>query len=301
MTEYRHNPYSITLLSVSVFAVFSFLTRNNNHNKHSKHLPIYKALENGDYSAAENLLNKGLNLKKYKADIEIATFMIGKKDCTGIKWLQQHDSIIDKTWMKAASEGDLNTIKTLTECGIDVNRVMDSNLKIPVFATTAFSASLSSGHYEISKYLMNHGADESDVQRSVYANTLTAIDKKNLTAIKALYNLAETPDSLCLHNTSCFIPLHGAVQKRWTKGAEIMLDELKVDVNALNQNNASALHIAAKTGFKPMVDLLIQHNINQDAHDCYNKTAADVAHMYEHYAIAKYLHSLPEHEISHHG
>ena len=53
----------------------------------------------------------------------------------------------------AAREGLMATVQALVESGVDVNKTN------PVDKSTALVIAISNGHYDVAKYLVDHGAD----------------------------------------------------------------------------------------------------------------------------------------------
>ncbi len=90
----------------------------------------------------------------------------------------------------------------------------------------------------------------------------------------------------CLGNTA----LHLAVQKsNNTEMVKYLIEQAKLDVNAINLENQTALHLVSYQGYMPVVEYLIENGALVDVRDKYNVTPLHIAAAYGHLSTLQLL------------
>ena len=101
-----------------------------------------------------------------------------------------------------------------------------------------------------------------------------------------LDNGANSTSTDCLQNTA----LHLAVQKsNNTEMVKYLIEQAKLDVNAINLENQTALHLVSYQGYMPVVEYLIENGALVDVRDKYNVTPLHIAAAYGHLSTLQLL------------
>ncbi len=163
--------------------------------------------------------------------------------------------------MWAVSNGDIEIVKLLLDKNADVNIQTDDSLQ-----DTALMLAVNNGDIEIVKLLLDKNADVNlrNEYRYVYqygyeygydgyTAFMQAVMNRNVEIVKLLLdkNADVNVSSYCFEET----PLMRAVRNRDIEIIKLLLDK-NADMNMQNKNGATALTIAAGTGYVEIVKLL---------------------------------------------
>ncbi len=105
----------------------------------------------------------------------------------------------------------------------------------------------------------------------------------------AMSMLKEAGADVNLADVYGWTPLMRALDNRHSAVVGYMLSLPEVDLNYLNENGSSALHIAAQTGNASAVSRLMQRGADTEVRDKNGYSAADVATQYNYLIVAEQI------------
>lgn len=163
--------------------------------------------------------------------------------------------------------GCVESVKKIIKAGFDVNTKLKNE-------KTALHVAVRNDHYKVVELLLNENAD---------VNVRKDDDKTplHLCRSKQIYKLLMRHGSdatLLFKNKNTL--LHQAATHNRIEIAECFLEDYSNDVDILNEDGQTALHIAAKEGFEDMVKLLIDNKADINKEDKKSNTPL-------HYAVNK--------------
>ncbi|TMW55228.1 hypothetical protein Poli38472_013119 [Pythium oligandrum] len=194
---------------------------------------------------------------------------------------------------EAAFRGDVASVKSLLEGGVDVNAVNK------VYETALHLAS-ANGHVKAVEVLLDQGADVFDRKNR---NRMTALHyaaiNGHVRVVKQL--LATSSDNVDVENNIGQTALHLAVVNKNADVVRALLEDGKADVDASSvsfketqdnnqvQAKQTALHVASETGQRRMVELLLQYGANVNKWDENGSTALHLACANNHASVVKVI------------
>jgi ankyrin repeat protein/beta-lactamase regulating signal transducer with metallopeptidase domain len=252
---------------------------------------LFMAAEMGIKHIIESAIAEGFDLNIKDHDGATALWYAKEKGHTEIvELLQKHGAkeiapAPGALLCRAASQGDIEKVKSLIEKGINVNTKDKEGY-------TAIYDAAARGHKDVVEFLINKGAD---------INIRVDIDAKNSglwtplqTAVR--HNQASVVELLISKGASVntkdkwgFSPLHTAAKHGYTGVAEHLIDK-GADLNAKNNNGETPLHIAARRNNKLAAELLITKDANINAKNKWNRTPMEIALDQGHRQIVELLH-----------
>lgn len=181
--------------------------------------------------------------------------------------------------MVAAQAGELPLVRRLLSAGADVN-ARNANGGSPLMYAAA------GGHAEITRLLISRGAEVSTRARLGWTPLLVAAATGHTEAVRVLLDAGADVDCRDAYG---WTPLMRAVSGSDADTVRVLLTEGKPDLEAAEENGATALHIAAGEGQVELVRLLLAAGADPAARDGDGRTPADVAAEANHAAAAALL------------
>ena len=218
--------------------------------------PLLKAAYDGDVAGVQDLIKEGrdVNMK------------VGRLDETAL--------------IVASGQGHLDTVKYLLDHGADVNQHTRNRESALIRATWGC-------HRDVAKLLIANGADV-NIQNQDYGMTplMFAVECGDIEMSKYLIQLGA---DVTIENKSGISPLKTAVWQNNAKLAEILIDA-GIDINVEQNEETSPLYEAAANGCISAVSLLIRKGAKVDFINSYNGwTPLMIALSTNHFAIVSKL------------
>jgi len=191
----------------------------------------------------------------------------------------------------ATEFADLMTVRVLLKHKIDVDAVTSTGI-------TALHLAAKLGYADIVTELLLHGAKvdmlASDAKGSSVSPLHYAVENNHLAVVTSLLDAgvnANVGRSYSgLERVTC---LHIAATRQNVEMIRQLLAVPGIDVNACDNDSATALHVAARGGFSDVTELLLQHgvdvNIGMTSGQSSNQTALHCAVRYRHVELARML------------
>jgi len=218
----------------------------------------------------------------------------------------REDTFLKTGLHHAAMNGHKNTVETLLAQGADVNA------KDSFPGGTPLHYAVENGHREVAEVLIANGADVNATRRSPGGDrplhSATRAGHKDIVEllvtkaadINAENGAAQTALDLALsqHRRDIVELLVGKGADVSVRAASILgdVDEVRrtlrkgADVNAGDEDGRTALHIAAREGYREITELLLAHGADVNLSERrYNLTAAEFAMMANHDEIVELL------------
>jgi pectate lyase len=207
---------------------------------------------------------------------------------------------------EAASIGDINTVKSLLDKGVDANSWDNSG------GDTALERATEKGHKEVVELLIAHGANINAIRQTLPGGTSLHLavmsghkDIVELLIAKGADVNAKNSEGETALDVALDRNQKDIIELLVAKGAEVSSmhiaaaigDLAKVrgflekgaDVNMRDAQRKTALHIASANGHKEIVELLLASGADVNAGGYYNKTAAEYAMGANHREIVELL------------
>lgn len=177
--------------------------------------------------------------------------------------------------MASAKTGQLDLLETLLQSGLGIeDRTMTGG-------TSLMYAALGRQHAMIS-YLLNARRGMGDFQRYVDAESANGWTALMIAAAKGFDSVVEQlvhegDADAWLADAYQWTPLMRAIDNRHTAVIRFLLEMDKQVLNAINENGATALHVAVEKGDARTVKLLLGGSIDREIRDNAQRTALDIA------------------------
>lgn len=169
--------------------------------------------------------------------------------------------------MVAAKKGDLKLAKVLVYEGADVNEPTETQ-------GTPFMFAIVGGQQEAAQWLLEQGADVNTVGSNGWTALTIAAAKGQVHLLQWL--IGEGADAQ-VRDVYRFTPLLRAVENGHVEAAAVLLSLVDTDVNALDENDNTALHFAVSQGRKDLVTLLLTHQADPNLLNKEGLSAMDLA------------------------
>ena len=279
--------------------------------------PLYNAVENNNIEIAKLLLDHNADINIECDNITPLQLAIEKRLYDIIELFiskEPLDSSVANSFFEAIADGDLDWVKFLLKCGIDVN-LRNSHEQ------TALHIAAECKQFDIINYLIDMGGDIAlkdregmtaiecaeeegifnlieiinasrvNPQEKVYYETdalIRAINLDNLDYAKKI--IADGVDINCQDENDNY-PLHHAAEKLDLDFIKLLVT-LGADVNVENRFNQTPLHIVAsqEDGFNA-ASLLVLYGAVVDREDNLGKTPFDYAEEQQDYELMDCLRS----------
>lgn len=224
---------------------------------------LFYAIERNDFSAAELAVNMGawLNTRKYILDF----LHIADTNPTPL--------------IAACKRGNHEIVKLLVECGVDVNKKDNYTKQCPLLAALHGNKA---NRFSLGMYLIEHGADIHSEQRtsSPIAETILVLDEDSPDTVQEGFALFQY---LIEHGVGLSIPM--SHENALTYAAhynnplviQYLIDNQYYDVNSYDNNQNTALIVAAKEDNVATVRLLLSFGADPSMRDINGMTAYDHA------------------------
>ena len=169
--------------------------------------------------------------------------------------------------MVASQKQDLGLVEKLVAAGADINASNDNG-------GTALMYAAMGNDRAVTDALIRFGADVNARARLGWTALLVAAVKGHAGPARALLD-----NGAAINATDAYrwTPLMRAVRGEHVAVVEVLLSAEGIDVNAVQESGASALHLAALVGNVRLADLLLAHGADPERRDGAGRTAGDVA------------------------
>ena len=174
----------------------------------------------------------------------------------------------------AASEGDLEQIRSLVDSGVDVNS--------PDPSGSPLQWALFANQTEAVELLLSYGADP-NIQGSLGTPLQMAIQYQNVRAVERLLNYGADPNS-----GDSSTALISAIQSGNHEIFEVLL-EAGADPVSPAGDGTTPLHVAAEQGDLEFAQRLLELGADVNAADSYNQPPVHLAVKYKHHDLADLL------------
>ena len=212
------------------------------------------ALERGDLDGAARLVGWGVDVDAQRADGKTLLIL-------------------------AAKASDVVLVRDLIAAGADVNAITGNGGTALMFAAIR-------GDVETQKALIDAGADVNAVGGFDWTALLVASVKGHVPAVRQLLSSGADPN---LRDIYGWTPLMRAVYEGREKVVQALLEQPDVDLNAKNDQGATALHLAAVKGNEALTRFLLFAGANPLVGDRKGRTPENLAVAAGHENVAKLL------------
>lgn len=179
----------------------------------------------------------------------------------------------------AAKENDVVLVRRLIAAGADVNAVTDNGGTALMFAAIG-------GDLETQSTLIDAGADVNAIGGFDWTALMVASVKGHAQAARQLLQRGADPN---LPDIYGWTPLMRAVYEERAGVVEALLDQFGIDVDAQNDQGATALHLAALKGNEMLVRALLLAGANPRIKNRTGRTPAESALEAGHQNVAALL------------
>lgn len=194
--------------------------------------PIVHAIKHGDIGMVDYLIDHGANINT--VDIKNRTLL--------------HHAI---------KYGQFDIVKYLVDKGININALDDSNL-------SAFNYAANSNNKQIIEYLQLKQREQQQIE-----NIKTLVDEKDCkNAIELIKGIKDINMPDVFGNTL----LHWAVCNEYKEIVEELLKRKDININAVNKQKNTALHLAVMSNNIEITELLVDNRANINTVNEYRQT-----------------------------
>lgn len=212
------------------------------------------ALERGDLDAAARLVQSGVDVDAHRADGKTLLIL-------------------------AAKESDVVLVRRLIAAGADVNATTDNGGTALMFAAIR-------GDIDTQKALLDAGADVNAIGGFDWTALTVASVKGHVAAVRQLLASGADPD---LPDIYGWTPLMRAVYEEREEVVQALLERPDVDLDAKNDQGATALHLAAVKGNERLARALLLAGASALIQDRAGRTPALLAEAAGHGGVAALL------------
>ncbi len=181
--------------------------------------------------------------------------------------------------MMAAKLGSSEIVRKLLNAGADIN---DRNFN----GGTALMYSAIRGDQETLTLLLENGAEVNLDAKFGWTALMVAAAKGHTDQVSVLLEYGANANVRDIYE---WTPLMRATFSGHGQTVAALLNHAQTDVDAQDENGATALHHAATNGFEPIVELLLERDASMAIRDRFGLNARDRAVANEHAAIAGLL------------
>ncbi len=239
-----------TRIAAAVLAVCAMAV----HAESTANQEFISALELGDLDGAARLVAWGVNVDAQRADGKTLLIL-------------------------AAKASDVVLVRDLIAAGADVHTTTRNGGTALMFASIR-------GDVETQKALIDAGADVNAVGGFDWTALLVASVKGHVPAVRQLLVSGADPN---LRDIYGWTPLMRAVYEGREKVVQALLEQPDVDLNAKNDQGATALHLAAVKGNEALTRLLLFAGANPLMGDRKGRTPENLAGAAGHENVARLL------------
>ena len=181
--------------------------------------------------------------------------------------------------MLAAKLSSREVVKKLLSAGAEIN---DRNSN----GGTALMYSAIRGDSETLMLLLDHGADVNLTAKFGWTALMVAAAKGHAEIISILLNHGAEVNTRDVYR---WTPLMRASFTGHEQAVAALLDDANIDVNAQDDNGATAMHHAATNGYVGIVELLLEHNASSSIRDRFELDPRGRAIVNNHASIVSLL------------
>jgi ankyrin repeat protein len=189
------------------------------------------------------------------------------------QYLKQIDHVdlgtaLDKTaLMAAASQGDVNLVRTLLTAGADVNAHNKAGGSALIYAAW-------SGDTETVAILLNHGAEINHQSGNGWTALMMVAAKDHAPVTELLAKRGADPN---LPDVYGWTPLMRAAYEGHARVVGVLLERRNSYLESRNDHGQSALHLAVIQGHTVIVTNLLAHGARPDAKDFAGNTPVSIS------------------------
>jgi ankyrin repeat protein len=226
------------------------------------------------FAEAESIANEEFRSALGRGDIDGAARLVA----SGVD-LDTHRSDGKTLLILAARESDVVLVRRLIAAGADVNATTGNGGTALMFAAIR-------GDVETQAALIDAGADVNAIGGFDWTALMVASVKGHVIAVRQLLASGADPT---LRDIYDWTPLMRAVYEDRDEVVEALLEQPVVDLNATNDQGATALHLAAVKGNAALARVLLLAGANPQIQDRKGRTAAVTAVAAGHEDVAVLL------------
>lgn len=212
------------------------------------------ALERGDLDRAARLVDAGVDVDMHRSDGKTLLIL-------------------------AARESDVILVRKLIAAGADVNATTENGGTALMFAAIP-------GDMEVQSALLEAGADVNAIGGFDWTALMVATVKGHTAAVRQLLARGADPN---LHDIYGWTPLMRAVYENRADVAQALLERADTQLDARNDQGATALYLAAVKGNEPLVRALLLAGADPRMADRDGRTPETVAVAAGHEGVARLL------------
>lgn len=193
---------------------------------------------------------------------------------------------LEKKFLTACSDKDINTVKKCIEDGVDINVIGDNEDKL-LYQMDGFRLASRKGCIEIIELLIKHGVDIKNNSRDKdrWTALMWASFGGNLETIEYLVKIGVDINEQIENGTTALMITSKEGLLKTTK----LLIEEGADVNITDNINGTALMTAARNGQIKIVNILIENDADVNAKNKLKETALFFAKRENHTEVVKLL------------
>ena len=214
------------------------------------------ALERGDMDGAARLVAAGVDVNTHRSDGKTLLIL-------------------------AAKESDVILVRRLIDAGADVNATTGNGGTALMFAAIQ-------GDVETQTALIDAGANVNAVGGFDWTALMVATVKGHVPAVRQLLASGADPDARDIYG---WTPLMRAVYEERDQVTQVLLEQPGVNLDAKNDQGATAMHLAALKGNEALVIALLDAGANPRIQDRKGRTPAAMAVAAGHEELAALLQS----------
>ena len=158
-------------------------------------------------------------------------------------------SLVSLAGDRASEQGNLEVVRLLVKCGIDVN-ARDYGNWTPLLGASHY------GHLEVVQFLLEHGADVHASDHGGWTSLQWPSYNGDPEIVRVL--LEHGADANTRDNSN-WTPLHGALQQGHGEVAQVLLEH-GADVNSHDDIIQTPLDPASRAGHLRLIQLLVKNN-----------------------------------------
>ena len=214
------------------------------------------ALERGDVDTAARLVTAGVDVNVKRSDGKTLLIL-------------------------AAKENDAVLVRRLLAAGADVDATTANGGTALMFAAIG-------GDLETQGALIDAGADVNAIGGFDWTALMVASVKGHVEAVRQLLRSGANPNLADIYG---WTPLMRAVYEERTAVVKVLLERPEVDLDAQNDQGATALHLAALKGNESLARALLLAGANSQVKNRSGRTPAEIAVESGHQKVAVLLES----------